>query len=85
MKLREYGQTIFLGSNELIKRLQQLVGPVGVGRGNYFNVYTDPMQDFCSFNETKRMSQNYYAIYEASGTDKTINRISDWMYQVTEP
>ncbi len=43
------------------------------------------IEDFCSFNETKRMSQNYYAVYEASGDDKTLYRMSDWMYQVMEP
>ncbi len=33
----------------------------------------------------KRMSQDYYAIYEAVGIDRTLNRVSDWMPQVTEP
>ncbi len=43
------------------------------------------IEDFCSFNETKRMSQDYYVIYEAVGDDQTLNRISGWMPQVTEP
>ena len=43
------------------------------------------IEDFFSYDEKKRMSQNYYAVYEADGDNKTLNRISDWMYRVTDP
>ncbi|MFO8102359.1 MAG: ABC transporter substrate-binding protein [Dehalococcoidia bacterium] len=43
------------------------------------------IEDFCSFTDKKRMSQNYYSVYEASGADRNLYRVSDWMYQVTEP
>ena len=44
------------------------------------------IEDFNSFTETKRFSQNYYAVYEARAAEKDIFRLHDeWLPQVTEP
>ena len=44
------------------------------------------IDDFNSFSETKRFSQNYYAVYEARAAEKDLFRMhEDWLPQVTEP
>ena len=44
------------------------------------------IDDFNSFSETKRFSQNYYAVYEARAAEKDLFRVhDDWLPQVTEP
>ena len=50
-----------------------------------WNYEKEGIEDFCSFSETNRMAQEYYAIYEAVSDAKTLNRVSDWIYQVMEP
>ena len=50
--------------------------------------YTETMDgvDRYSFNETKRCSTNYYAIYEADGEEKNIFRADpEWIPVVLEP
>lgn len=44
----------------------------------------DGMVDFNSFTPTKRISQNYYAVYEGRVSDQDIFRVhDDWIPQVT--
>jgi ABC-type branched-subunit amino acid transport system substrate-binding protein len=44
------------------------------------------IEDFNSFDATKRYSQNYYAVYEANGSDEIIHRLHpEWLIEATSP
>ncbi|MFO8009600.1 MAG: hypothetical protein R6U89_02195, partial [Dehalococcoidia bacterium] len=43
------------------------------------------IEDFNNFSETKRIAQNYYAIYRVVGAEKDLQRVSEWLPEVTEP
>jgi len=46
----------------------------------------DGLPDFNNFSPTKRISQNYYAVYEARASEESIFRLhDDWLPQVTSP
>lgn len=46
----------------------------------------DGIDDYLTFNENKRYSQNYYAVYEARAEQRDIFRIHEgWLPQVMEP
>lgn len=48
-----------------------------------WNYDLDGVPNFNSYDQTKRISQNYYAIYKLDGTQKDINRIHiDWLPQI---
>lgn len=43
----------------------------------------DGLESFNSYDQTKRISQNYYAVYELDGIEEDINRVHDaWLPQV---
>ncbi len=44
------------------------------------------ISDFNSFDENKRIAQNYYAVYELDAAEEDIFRVhKDWLPQVTSP
>ena len=51
-----------------------------------FSFTLDDVEDFASFDETKRYAQNYYAIYEARDEGENLFRVDpEWLEQVLTP
>jgi hypothetical protein len=77
---------------DIIGNAVEAVGAENVDSQAIFNAATswtfsyEGIEDFNSFDETKRIAQNYYAIYEIKAAEKDIFRAhGEWLPQVTAP
>ena len=77
---------------QIVKDAVEAVGPENFSTQALYDAATswsfsmDGIDDFNSFDESKRISQNYYAIYEATAADMDLHRRHDeWLPQVVTP
>jgi len=77
---------------EIVKKAVSEVGPENFNSQALYDAATsfrftlDGIEDFATFDETKRYVQNYYGIYEASASERDIFRVEpEWVEQVTVP
>jgi len=77
---------------DIIRETAERYGPENINAQTIYETAIDwsfayeGLEDFNNFNETKRISQNYYAVYEASAADQTLYRAhTEWLPQVEAP
>jgi len=77
---------------DIVRQAVETVGPENFSTQALYDAATswsfsvDGIDDFNSFDESKRISQNYYAIYEATAADMDLHRRHDeWLPQVVTP
>ncbi|NQT71627.1 MAG: ABC transporter substrate-binding protein [Chloroflexi bacterium] len=85
------GQQIYM-MIEIIKNAVETVGPENFNSEALFDAATsfsftlDGVENFASFDETKRYAQNYYGIYEARADGENLFRADpEWHEQIFTP
>ena len=77
---------------EIIKNAVETVGPENFNSEALYDAATsfsftlDGVENFASFDETKRYAQNYYGIYEARADGENLFRADpEWRKQIFSP